>query len=304
MSVSQAHKELFGRLYHSIWNERRMEFIPLVIAETHAISDPTIAGGAVGPSAYRRQVERFLTGLPDLHFEVDDTVTEKDKLVVYWTITGTHRGEFLGVPQQTKKFPSAASPSIRFARAKSSNPPSFGTDLAARAIWDRVAGTLRDVSHVCALIFRWLLEAGSSLTFSRQSGPLPCFVPLEVSLYPYVLHHRFQVMLFAVDSQSMKNKETWNNDKNKNGSGRRTVLSHSFAADWPWLRCPRTTSAAGNIPTLPRRNTSRDRRGRKITAAQAANEWDTDGHAAKAKELLDEVNNELKLAAEAANHHK
>jgi steroid delta-isomerase-like uncharacterized protein len=103
MSVSQAHKELFGRLYHSIWNERRMDFIPLVIADTHAITDPTVAGGAVGPSAYRRQVERFLTGLPDLHFEVDDTITETDKLVVYWTITGTHRGEFLGVPPTNKK---------------------------------------------------------------------------------------------------------------------------------------------------------------------------------------------------------
>jgi hypothetical protein len=39
----------------------------------------------------------------------------------------------------------------------------------------------------------------------------------------------------------------------------------------------------------------------KITAAQQANEWDMQGHAAKAKELLDQVNRELKLAAEAAN---
>ena len=39
----------------------------------------------------------------------------------------------------------------------------------------------------------------------------------------------------------------------------------------------------------------------KITAAQAANEWDLGGHAQKAKELLDQVNNELKLAAETAN---
>jgi len=41
----------------------------------------------------------------------------------------------------------------------------------------------------------------------------------------------------------------------------------------------------------------------KITAAQQANEWDMDGHAAKAKELLDQVNKELKEAAEAANHN-
>jgi len=41
----------------------------------------------------------------------------------------------------------------------------------------------------------------------------------------------------------------------------------------------------------------------KINAAQAANEWDLGGHAQKAKELLDQVNNELKMAAEAANKH-
>jgi hypothetical protein len=40
---------------------------------------------------------------------------------------------------------------------------------------------------------------------------------------------------------------------------------------------------------------------RKVTEAQEANEWDMNGHAAKAKELLDQVNHELKLAAEAAN---
>jgi hypothetical protein len=42
----------------------------------------------------------------------------------------------------------------------------------------------------------------------------------------------------------------------------------------------------------------------KIIAAQRANEWDMNGHAQKAKDLLDQVNNELKLAAEAANKNK
>lgn len=42
----------------------------------------------------------------------------------------------------------------------------------------------------------------------------------------------------------------------------------------------------------------------KVTAAQQANEWDMDGHAAKAKDLLDQANNELKQAAEAANKNK
>ena len=41
----------------------------------------------------------------------------------------------------------------------------------------------------------------------------------------------------------------------------------------------------------------------KIVEAQRANEWDMSGHAQKAKELLEQVNNELKEAAEAANRN-
>jgi hypothetical protein len=41
----------------------------------------------------------------------------------------------------------------------------------------------------------------------------------------------------------------------------------------------------------------------KVSAAQVANEWDMEGHAAKAKDLLDQVNRELRAAATAANHH-
>ncbi len=42
----------------------------------------------------------------------------------------------------------------------------------------------------------------------------------------------------------------------------------------------------------------------KITAAQKANEFDMEGHAAKAKDLLEQANSELKQAAEAANRNK
>lgn len=39
----------------------------------------------------------------------------------------------------------------------------------------------------------------------------------------------------------------------------------------------------------------------KIIEAQQANEWDLAGHAQRAKDLLDQANNELKKAAEVAN---
>jgi steroid delta-isomerase-like uncharacterized protein len=130
MSVLPAHKLLFGRLYHSVWNERRFEYIEQVIAPTHALGDPTIEGGAVGPKAYRRQVERFLRGLPDLKFTVDDTVSENDKMVVYWTISGTHEGEFLGVAATHRK--------VAFSGI-TINQIADGKILESTVIWDGVS---------------------------------------------------------------------------------------------------------------------------------------------------------------------
>jgi hypothetical protein len=39
----------------------------------------------------------------------------------------------------------------------------------------------------------------------------------------------------------------------------------------------------------------------RLTAAQAANEWDLGGHAGRAKELLRQANEQIKLAAMTAN---
>ena len=42
----------------------------------------------------------------------------------------------------------------------------------------------------------------------------------------------------------------------------------------------------------------------KVNAAQVANEYDMEGHAARAKELLDQAYDEIKLAAMAANRNR
>jgi hypothetical protein len=58
-------------------------------------------------------------------------------------------------------------------------------------------------------------------------------------------------------------------------------------------------------PNLAAAQRLTDKAYQRIIAAQQANEWDLDGHAAKAKDLLDQANQELKAAAQASNqNHK
>ena len=67
---------------------------------------------------------------------------------------------------------------------------------------------------------------------------------------------------------------------------------------------PKKNVSAARHPNLAAAQRLSQQAYEKIVAAQQANEWDMQGHAQKAKDLLDQVNNELKAAAQAANKNK
>ncbi|HUB78456.1 MAG TPA: hypothetical protein VMB03_06660 [Bryobacteraceae bacterium] len=64
---------------------------------------------------------------------------------------------------------------------------------------------------------------------------------------------------------------------------------------------PKQTVSGARHPNLAAAQRFCEQAYQKITAAQQANEWDMQGHAAHAKELLDQANTALKQAAQAAN---
>ena len=66
---------------------------------------------------------------------------------------------------------------------------------------------------------------------------------------------------------------------------------------------PRDNVSKRRHPNLAAAQRFRQQAWEKIVAAQQANEWDMQGHAQRAKELLDQANRELKLAAETANRN-
>lgn len=57
-------------------------------------------------------------------------------------------------------------------------------------------------------------------------------------------------------------------------------------------------------PNLAAAQRLMERADQRIVQAQRANEWDLDGHAARAKQLLEEAVSEMKAAAVAANHDR
>jgi steroid delta-isomerase-like uncharacterized protein len=100
--MSHSPKEVIRRFYKEFWNERKPEVVDELISPSHALTSPHISGPTVGPAAYKKQLAVFVGAFPDLRFTIEETICEHDKIAAYWTLTGTHKGVFLGIPPTNK----------------------------------------------------------------------------------------------------------------------------------------------------------------------------------------------------------
>ena len=60
----------------------------------------------------------FLVGFSDFHHEINDMIAEADKVTARVTLTGTHNGEFMGIPPTGNNIEYAASLTVRFSEGK------------------------------------------------------------------------------------------------------------------------------------------------------------------------------------------
>ncbi len=101
--MSMENEGIVRRLYEEVWNKHRFELLDELMSPSHALQAPNISGSSIGPEAYKRNVLLFHKAYPDLHWTIDDTIADKDKVVACWTISGTHGGDYMGIPATNKK---------------------------------------------------------------------------------------------------------------------------------------------------------------------------------------------------------
>jgi len=102
--MSTKKKQIALRLYEEVWNERKLSVVDELISPSHALHDPNLSGSQTGPDGYKQQVIRLTAAFPDLHVAIEDIFSEQDKLVASWMISGTHEGEYEGIPPTDKKI--------------------------------------------------------------------------------------------------------------------------------------------------------------------------------------------------------
>lgn len=100
---AQDNKQVVRRLIEEGWNQGKTEVVSELLANNCRFHDEVFPHLTSGADNLRRHIESCRTGFPDLKFSIDDTIAERDEVVVHWTARGTHKGQFLGMPATNKK---------------------------------------------------------------------------------------------------------------------------------------------------------------------------------------------------------
>ncbi|HEX6109498.1 MAG TPA: ester cyclase [Ktedonobacteraceae bacterium] len=100
---TEDNKALVRRFYDEVFNNKNMAGVDAFVAPN--VIDHSLPPGAQGEiEGVRQTITMFLTAFPDLNLTLEDIIAEGDKVVIRWTMCGTHQGASLGMPPTGKQF--------------------------------------------------------------------------------------------------------------------------------------------------------------------------------------------------------
>jgi steroid delta-isomerase-like uncharacterized protein len=98
----EENKLFMRRFVEETINRRNLDALNELVAENFVEQVP-FPGQGPGRDGLRYAIGMFLSAFPDIQWIVDEQIAEGEKVVSRFTWTGTHRGEFLGIPPKGKR---------------------------------------------------------------------------------------------------------------------------------------------------------------------------------------------------------
>jgi len=114
----EENKAIARMFYEEVVNRGNLSVIDKVTAENYV--DHTAAPGLPpGREGERLWFQMLHAAFPNGHTTIDDIIAEGDKVVVRGTMTGTHSGEFMGIPATGKEVTISGIDITRFENGQS-----------------------------------------------------------------------------------------------------------------------------------------------------------------------------------------
>jgi steroid delta-isomerase-like uncharacterized protein len=97
---AEHNKAVVRRFFEEVLNQQQMAILDQILAPDFRTTFPATPPGREG---FKQAVEAIFRGFPDTHSHVEDMIAEGDRVAARGHWTGTHQGEFMGIPPTGKQ---------------------------------------------------------------------------------------------------------------------------------------------------------------------------------------------------------
>lgn len=96
-------KAVVQRYYDEVLNAGKIDVLDEIAAEDYIENDP-FPGQGNGRADLKARAALLLAAFSPLSFSLEDVIAEGDRVAVRWRSSGTHSGEFLGIPPTGRDY--------------------------------------------------------------------------------------------------------------------------------------------------------------------------------------------------------
>ncbi|HEY9001166.1 MAG TPA: ester cyclase [Mucilaginibacter sp.] len=98
----EENKKIIGHFIDEVINRKNLNAADDIVAEDF-IEHVPFPGQQPGREGLKFVLNAMFTGFPDMNWTVNEQIAEGEKVVTRFTWTGTHKGEFMGIPPTQKR---------------------------------------------------------------------------------------------------------------------------------------------------------------------------------------------------------
>ena len=117
MSKEEVNKAALLLYVEEALNKGNLAVIDECISADWVYNSP-LGQGLKGTEGFKQMVAMMRNAFPDIHYTFDDIVAEDDKVAARFTMTGTHKGDFMGIPPTGKQIKMTGAYFYRFKDGK------------------------------------------------------------------------------------------------------------------------------------------------------------------------------------------
>src|SRR5215217_6086861 len=97
VSAEEKNKALVRRVFEEVWVKRNLAAVDEFMAADY-VEHPIPSGLPPGIEGLKQMTTTYRTAFPNLKATLDDIFAEGDRVAFRWSVSGTHLGNWLGIP--------------------------------------------------------------------------------------------------------------------------------------------------------------------------------------------------------------